>query len=47
MIEGVNGKLLEINEVAQFSFKMHRYKETAYAYVMNLSSSEDVYLSRG
>ena len=26
---------------------MHRYEETAYAYVMNLSSSEDVYLSRG
>ena len=26
---------------------MHRYEETAYAYVMNLSSSKDVYLSRG
>ena len=47
MIEGVNGKLLEINEVAQFLFKMHGYEETAYAYVMNLSSSEDMYLGRG
>ena len=28
-------------------FKMYRYEETAYAYVMDLSSSEDVYLGRG
>ena len=47
MIEGVNGKLSEISEVARFSFKMHGYEETAYAYVMDLSSSEDVYLGRG
>jgi hypothetical protein len=47
MIKGVNGKLSEINKVAQFSFKLHRYEETAYAYVMNLSSDEDVYLGRG
>jgi ABC-type transporter Mla MlaB component len=47
IIKGVNGKLSKINKVAQFSFKLHRYEETAYAYVMDLSSSEDVYLGRG
>jgi hypothetical protein len=47
MIEGVNGKLSKINEVARFSFKLHGYEETAYAYVMDLSSGEDVYLGRG
>jgi hypothetical protein len=47
MIEGVNGKLLEISEVARFSFKMYGYEETAYAYVMDFSFGEDVYLGRG
>lgn len=47
MIEGVNGKLSRIDEVARFSFRLHGYKETAYAYVMDLSSGEDVYLGRG
>jgi hypothetical protein len=42
----VNGKLSEINEVARFSFKLHGYEETAYAYVMNLSLDKDVYLGR-
>lgn len=43
----MNGKLSEINEVARFSFKLHRYEETTYVYVMNLSSDRDVYLGRG
>ena len=47
MIEGVNGKLSEINEVARFSFKLHGHEETAYAYVMDLSFGEDIYLGRG
>ena len=42
IIEGVNGKLSEINEVARFSFKLHGYEETAYAYVIDLSLGADI-----
>ena len=37
----------EIDEVARFSFKLHGHEETAYAYVIDLSSGEDVFLGRG
>lgn len=47
LIEGVNGKLSEIHEVARFSLRMHGHEEIAYAYVMDLSSEEDIYLGRG
>ncbi|EMD59963.1 hypothetical protein COCSADRAFT_40415, partial [Bipolaris sorokiniana ND90Pr] len=47
IIKGVNNKLSEINKVARFSFKLYGYEESAYAYVMDLSSSENVYLERG
>ena len=47
MVEGFNGKLSKINEVARFSFDLHGHRETAYAYVTDLSSGEDIYLGRG
>lgn len=43
----MNSKLLEINKVAWFSFKLHGYEESAYIYIIDLFSSKDVYLERG
>jgi hypothetical protein len=47
LIEGVNGKLSKINEVARFSFRLHGYKENAYAYVIGMPEGEDVILGKG
>jgi hypothetical protein len=46
MIEGINGKLLEIEEVAWFTFDIHGYREYAYAYVIAYID-EDVILGKG
>jgi hypothetical protein len=46
MIEGIDGKLSEIKEVARFELDMHGYRESAYAYVVGYMA-EDVVLGKG
>jgi hypothetical protein len=46
-IEGINGDLSEIDEVARFEIDMHGYKERAYAYVIDYVMEEDVVLGKG
>jgi hypothetical protein len=46
MIEGIDGKLLEIEEVARFTFDIYGHREHAYAYVIAYMD-EDVILGKG
>ena len=45
-IEGINGKTSQITEVVRWTFRMHGYKESAYAYVVDMPG-EDVVLGKG
>jgi hypothetical protein len=46
MIEGIDRKLLEIEEVARFTFDIHGHREHAYVYVIAYID-EDVILGKG
>jgi hypothetical protein len=46
MVEGIDRKLLRIEEVSRFEFDMHGHQEVAYAYVIN-NMDEDVVLGKG
>jgi hypothetical protein len=45
-IEGIDGKLSEIKEVARFELDMHGHRESAYAYVVGYMA-EDIVLGKG
>ncbi|KAK1919383.1 hypothetical protein P3342_009107 [Pyrenophora teres f. teres] len=46
MIEGIDGKISEIDEVSRFEFDMHGHREVIYAYVLN-NMDEEVVLGKG
>ena len=46
IIEGIDRKISEIDEVSRFEFNMHGYREVIYAYVLN-SMDKEVVLGKG
>ena len=46
MIEGIDGKLSEIDEVSRFEFDLHGHREVAYAYVLN-NMDDEIVLGKG
>ena len=46
IIEGIDRKISEMDEVSRFEFNMHSHREVIYAYVLN-SIDEEVVLGKG
>ena len=46
MIEGIDGKLSEIDEVSSFDYDLRGHREVAYAYVLN-NMDDEIVLGKG